>query len=174
MPEAPEIPEAKDPFEKRVALTIAILAICLSFVGNLGDNAKTEAIIKTNEAANQWGYYQAKSIKGQMAAMHGSLLSHLPGAQGGAPDQTEAERLTHEAERYESEKAAIKDQAESLQKIAAHDSSINDRCDQSALLLQIAVVVCSVSILAGSSKFWWAGMALGVAGMGYGLTAFLL
>jgi hypothetical protein len=61
MPDAPEIPEAKDPFEKRVALTIAIIAICLSFVGNLGDNAKTDAIIKTNEASDQWGFFQAKT-----------------------------------------------------------------------------------------------------------------
>ena len=44
--------------------------------------------------------------------------------------------------------------------LAAHFSgAINDRCDQSALLLQIAVVVCSVSILAQSHKFWWLGMS---------------
>jgi len=52
MPDAPEIPEAKDPFEKRVAVTIAILAVALAFIGNKGDNARTDAIIKTNEASN--------------------------------------------------------------------------------------------------------------------------
>ena len=57
MPDAPEIPEAKDPFDKRVALTIAIIAICLSFVSNLGDNAKTSAILKTSEASDQWNYF---------------------------------------------------------------------------------------------------------------------
>ncbi len=46
MAEAPEIPEAKDPFEKRVAVTIAVLAVVLAVVGNKGDNAKTDAIIK--------------------------------------------------------------------------------------------------------------------------------
>lgn len=61
MPDAPEIPEAKDPFDKRVALSIAIIAICLSFVANLGDNAKTSAILKTSEASDQWNYFQAKS-----------------------------------------------------------------------------------------------------------------
>lgn len=60
MAEAPEIPEANDPFEKQVAVTIACLAVVLAFIGNKGDNAKTDAIIKTNEASNQWGYFQAK------------------------------------------------------------------------------------------------------------------
>ena len=65
MPDAPEIPAAKDPFEKRAALTIAIIAICLSFVSNLGDNAKTSSILKTSEASDQWSYFQAKSTKAQ-------------------------------------------------------------------------------------------------------------
>jgi hypothetical protein len=153
MADSPEIPEAKDPFERRVALTIAIIAICLSFVGNLGDNAKTDAIIKTNEATNQWGYFQAKGIKGQMSAMEAELLTRLSG-----PSATEE----------------TKSEAERLQAQAAHESSINDRCDQSALLLQIAVVVCSVSILAQSHKFWWTGLVLGAAGIVVGATAFLL
>ena len=56
----------------------------------------------------------------------------------------------------------------------AHFSAINDRCDQAVLLLQIAVVVCSVSILAQSHKFWWLGMFLGAAGIGVGATAYFI
>ena len=50
MADTPEIPEATDPFEKRVAISIAVLAVIMSLVGNLGDNAKTSSIIETNEA----------------------------------------------------------------------------------------------------------------------------
>jgi hypothetical protein len=96
-------------FEKQVALTIAMLAICLCLIGNRGDNAKTDAIIKTNEASNQRGYFQAKGIKGQMA-----------------------------------------------------------------LVLQIAVIICSFAILAGSHRFWWAGMILGAAGIATSVSAFLM
>ncbi|MEA3211341.1 MAG: hypothetical protein QOE70_4398 [Chthoniobacter sp.] len=174
MAESPEIPEAKDPFERRVALTIAIIAIFLSFVANLGDNAKTDAIIKTNEASNQWGYFQAKGIKEQMSAMHADLVGRMSGAITAGANSTEVERLRTEVARYEGEKGEIKAKAELLQVEATHQSSINDRCDQSALLLQIAVVICSVSILAQSHKFWWAGMVLGAAGIAVGATAFFL
>jgi hypothetical protein len=174
MADAPEIPEANNPFDKQVALTIAILAICLSFIENLGDNAKTDAIIKTNEASNQWAYFQAKSIKGGMAEVHADLLSRLSGATPAEGTKEKLTQLAQQVAKYGTEKAEIQKKAEELQQAAGHQSSINDRCDQSALFLQIAVVICSVSILAKSPKFWWAGMALGVAGVAIGLTAFLM
>ena len=174
MSDTPEIPEATDPFEKRVAITIAILAVILSFIGNRGDNAKTEAIIKTNEASNQWGYFQAKSIKGQMAAMQGELLGALGGAQ---PDEARAKEIAHlhdQAARYDKEKEEIKKKAEELQQEAVRDSAINDRCDLAALLLQVGVVICSVAILSRWHAFWISGAALGLAGAIAGARAFFL
>jgi hypothetical protein len=174
MAESPEIPEAKDPFEKRVALTIAILAICLSLTGNHSDNAKTDAIIKTDEASNAWGFFQAKSIKGQMAAMHGDLLGRLAGGDAAEAAKKETARLHGEGERYDQEKSEIKEKAEELEKDAKHLLAVNVRCERAALLLQIAVIICSVAILARAHKFWLAGMALGAVGIAVSITAFLM
>lgn len=174
MAEAPEIPEAKDPFEKRAALTISIVAICLTFIGNLGDNAKTEAIIRTNQSSDQWGYFQAKGIKGQMAAMQASLLASLSGPNMTEEARADVARLKKEAERYEQEKGDIKKEAERLHHEATHDSAINDRCDNSSLFLQLSVVFCSVSILARSHKLWYLGILLGAVGAAIGVTAFLI
>lgn len=174
MPGAPEIPEAKDPFDKRVALTIAITTICLSFVANLGDNAKTSSILRTSEASDQWNFFQAKSTKAQIATMHGDLIMRLSSDERSDDARNQAIQLGQEARRYDVEKGDIKKQAEGLTAEAKHLTKINDRCDQAALLLQIAVVICSVSILSQSHKFWWLGMFLGVAGIGLGATAYLL
>jgi hypothetical protein len=174
MPDAPEIPEAKDPFEKRAALTIAIIAICLSFVANLGDNAKTSSILKTSEASDQWNFFQAKSTKALLSAMHGDLIMRLSSDDRSDDARNRAVQLGKDAQRYDVEKTEVKKQAEGLVAQAAHFGAINDRCDQSALLLQIAVVVCSVSILAQSHKFWWLGMLLGAAGIIVGATAYFI
>lgn len=174
MADAPEIPEAKDPFDKRVALTIAILAICLSFIANLGDNAKTSAILKTSQASDQWNYFQAKSTKALLAAMHGDLIMRLSSEERSGDATTRATQLGKDAQRYDVEKGEIKKEADSLVAQATHFSAINDRCDQSALLLQIAVVVCSVAILGQSHKFWWLGMLMGAAGVVVGATAYFL
>ena len=171
MPEAPEIPEANDPFEKRAAVTIAILAV----VGNKGDNAKTDAIIKTNEAANQWSYFQAKGIKGSIASAEQELLTLLAPSQNAPADLAKkAEQLRAKAEEYKTEQVEIKAHAEEAQKDAEHGSKINDRCDQGSLALQIAIVIASVSILARSRAFWIGSIVLGVIGIGIGIMAFLI
>jgi hypothetical protein len=174
MPDAPEIPEAANASDKKIALTIAILAVVLSVVNNLGDNSKTDAIIKTNEASNQWAYFQAKSIKEHMASMHAGLLSELGGASPSAEVRQSMARLYGEVEREEKEKSAIQKQARDLQQQAAQESKINDRCDLSALILQIAIVICSVAILSEWRPFWYVGIVFGVVGTAIGITAFLM
>lgn len=174
MPDAPEIPEAKDPFDKRVALTIAILAICLSFIANLGDNSKTSAILRTSEASDQWNFFQAKSTKALLSAMHGDTIMRLSTDERAEDARNRAIQLGKDAQRYDAEKMEIKKEAESLTAQAKHFSAINDRCDQAALLLQIAVIICSVAILGQSHKFWWLGMLTGAAGVVVGATAFLM
>ena len=148
MAEATEIPEASNPFEKRVALTIALLAVVLALVENLGDNAKTSAILKTNEAANQWSYYQSKSIKQKLYETESRLVGFLSTANEESQAKTKAE-IASVVARYQAEKGEIRQSAERLVAEAEANSRVNDRCDLASLLLQVAVVVCSVSILSG-------------------------
>ena len=107
MAETPELPEAKDPFERTIAMTIAIIAVVLAFVDNTGNNGQADAIVKTTAAANEWARYQSKSIKQNLAENNVALLSVL------APGNAEAakamlEETRKEVARYESEKAEIK------------------------------------------------------------------
>ena len=175
MPEAPEIPEAKDPFEKRVAVTIAILAVSLAVVGNKGDDAKTEAIIKTNEAANGYAYFQAKGIKGSIASAQAEMLTLLaPSPVSGGEIPKKIEALKAAAERYKEEQVDIKKDADKDKEEAKHESATNNRCDRGALALQIAIVIASVSILARSHIFWIASIILGIIGISIGVSAFML
>src|SRR5580693_7374962 len=54
---------AKDPFDKRVAATMAILAATLAIVSVLGHINTTEELLLQQKASDQWSYYQAKSIR---------------------------------------------------------------------------------------------------------------
>jgi len=186
MAEAPEIPEANDPFSKQVAITIALLAVVLAVIENKGDNAKTDAIIKTSEAANRWGYYQSKSIKQNLYETELEILSHLrpPALDSGVVDpeaavrrkavQASIDKAAATAKRYDSEKGDIKKEAEQFEAAAEANGKINDRCDHAALSLQIAVVICSVAILSRWKLFWYIGMGLGVAGALIGMSTFWL
>lgn len=172
MSNVPEIPEARDRFEKTVAISIAVVAVFLSWISNRGDDAKTNAIVKTNEATNKWGHFQSKSIKERLIAAALELESNRKGAAAdGDPHSRLPASLRNEVERYRNEKAALEQEAENLQAQAARNLRINDRCGTGSLLLQVAIVIASMAILARSRSFWIAGMLLAATGSLIGISS---
>ena len=86
---------------KKIALLIAVIALCLALSETLGKGAQTESISKNVEASNLWAFFQAKSIRRtnvQTAAETGKLIL------GVASDETN--------------KAAVQKQIEDWQKTA--------------------------------------------------------
>ncbi len=172
MADAPELPEAKDSYERLIALSIAILAVILAFVDNTGDNAKTDGILKTTEAANKWAYFQSKSIKGNLAENSATLLGLLTPVDPVAAKAKQDEMAT-EVSRYDSEKKQLMAEAQELEKQVAHSMAIDDRADEAALLLQVAVVICSIAILVRWKTIYFSGLAIGALGIAAAFRAFL-
>lgn len=156
-----------------VALTIAILAVVLAFVDNTGNNGQADAIVKTTLASNEWARYQAKSIKENLAENNVVLLSLLSPADAAAA-KAKLEELKSEVTRYEGEKKEIRLTAESLVKEAQQGQAIDDRCDIATLLLQIAVVVCSIALLVHWKPIFYVGLVTGIAGVAVSVTAFMM
>lgn len=171
MSDAPEIPEAKSGFEKKVAVSIAILAVFLSFIENKGDNAKTDSILKTTAAANKWAHFQSKSVKEHMAQ---STLTILGLVDKTAKDGPEWKSLSDNVIRYGKEKDELQAEARGIEAEAEHNGAINDRCDLASLLIQIAIIFSSIAILAEIRSIWLIGVLLGLAGCMVGVTAFLM
>ena len=48
---------------KRIALLIAVIALCLALSEMLGKGAQTESISENVASANLWAFFQAKSIR---------------------------------------------------------------------------------------------------------------
>jgi hypothetical protein len=173
MSEAVELPEAKDPYERRVAITIAAIAVGLALISVMGSNAKTEGLLAATRASNQWAYFQAKSIKEHNVGAQRELLGMLTGVD----EAKRAEKIkSHTAQlaAYEKEKEAIKVKAEKLEEEVERNTRIDERCDLAELLLQVAIVLGSVAILVHWKLFWFLAIALGASGAGAGITAFLM
>ena len=49
--------------DKRIALLIAILALCLAVVETGAKSSQTEALTRNVEAANLWAFFQARTIR---------------------------------------------------------------------------------------------------------------
>lgn len=162
MADTPEIPEAKDPFEKRVAISIAIMAVLLSYISMRGDNAKTDAVIETSKEANTWAQYQSKSLKQNLRQFELNMISLTAVAAPDAAKRTES--LNADVERYDSEMKKLTTEANDHRAEADKGSAMNDRCDFAGLFLQIAIVIASVAILSRQHLLWF--ISLGLAAFG--------
>ena len=69
MPEEP-----KEKWLNYLALTTVILAVCATLSTFKGAAFSTRSVLSKTQAANQWAYYQAKSIKGYLYEMQKEAL----------------------------------------------------------------------------------------------------
>ena len=141
---------------QQVAIFSAILATVGAIISLLGGDSQNKAMLYKNEAVlerahatDQWNFYQAKSIKQNMAEI----------AAANATDPKVAEKYRAEAERYKKEKGEVEKDAKT------HDEAYkawNDKSEHaghphhflaiSITLLQIAIALASITVL--TQKRW--------------------
>ena len=173
MAESIELPEAKDPYERRVAITIAAIAAVLAAISVTGSNAKTEALLAASRASNSWAYFQSKSIKEHTFEVQRELLGVLVGVNEVKRDSL-VRSYGAKLATYEKEKEEIRSKAEQLEKEVEHHTKVDERCDLAELLLQIAIVLGSVAILVHWRLFWYLAIALGGTGGLVGISSLLI
>src|SRR5258705_10898335 len=92
---------------RKIALLIAVIALCLALSETLGKGAQTESISKNVEASNLWAFFQAKSIRRtvvQATAEHAKLSLGTTGDDAAkAALQKQIENWQKTAARYRSE-----------------------------------------------------------------------
>jgi hypothetical protein len=155
---------------KHVSLAISILAVLVAMVTVVGHRTHTEAILLQTRAADQWNQYQAKKIRQQQTALTADLLALQPSANSANVEKKLAEYHSHldkwdEDLKDEQEKAVqLEEKVELAERRAA-------RYDLAEALLQIAVVLSSITLLTRSKSYYFFGLALGLAGLLWGASA---
>ena len=178
MPEGIELPEGREergdnPFLVSVSVTIAVLAVLVAADTLLGHRAHTEELLLQSQATDQWAYYQAKNIRLHEMQSVADLLGAL------APqdkEKTEAlhEKYKKEVERYEGDKDDIGEKAKELEKERDLVSRRADRFDGGEALIEVGLVICSMTLLTKRRGYWLAGMLIAAGGVTFALTAFIL
>jgi Domain of unknown function (DUF4337) len=173
--ELPEVPEGRQEYRYTlpVSLTISILAVLVASAALLSHRAHTEELLRQSQATDQWAYYQAKNIRWHEVQSIADLLGAL------APQDKEKtalvrERYLKEVERYESDKDQISDKAKELEKERDLVSRRADRFDGGEALLEVGLVICSITLLTKRRAFWFTGMFVGALGVVMALTGLFL
>jgi heme/copper-type cytochrome/quinol oxidase subunit 4 len=171
--------EKKDKWIMGVALTTTILAVCAAISSLRAGAYSTRIQVYTTKEANSWAYYQSKSIKEHNFRLQRDIFRLQRLLEDGNPEARNftEERLKEydkEVSRYEKEKDEIKDQAEKLIKDQEVLKEHNSNFALAVMLLQIAILMSSVSALIRKKYMWFVGLGFGVFGLVYMANGFFL
>jgi len=156
-----------------VAVTLSILAVLVAIATLLGHRTSTEEIILQTKATDQWALFQAKNIRLHEMQGFADLLGTLSPVD---KEKTEAlrEKYLKETGRYEQEKDEVSEQAKELEKERESSNRRADRYEAGEVILEIALIICSLTLLTKKRIFWLFGIALGLIGLGTTLSGFLI
>lgn len=192
---------AHDPFDKRVTVTIAIVAALLAAVTLLSHRAHNQTLqlqLQANDsftkATNAWNRYQSKKNRQYLYQTADKQTRILRGHPLWSKDkdsdamkqwnqdadkdvqfwQKQSKQYKKDTDKIEKEARDHTAEAEKLKKESVHVHHLGDRYDLAELGVEIGLVLCSLAVLTKKRGFWFSGMACGAVGvvlMGIGVYA---
>jgi hypothetical protein len=158
---------AKEPFDKKVALTMAIIAALLALVSVMGRILSTEEVLAQQKASDQWAFYQAKDIRRYDSEIAQDVLKALK-----SPDlEAQLKHYSGNAEKYDKDREGIREKAEEFEKERDHTGKQGRSLEIGEVFLEIAIVLASLAILSKRPIAWYASMLSALSGVGLALTA---
>jgi Domain of unknown function (DUF4337) len=177
---------ARDDFKKRAAVVIAFFAMLLAITGLGGNNATKEAINENIQASNAFNFFQAKNMRQTSLVLAANDVELAWANTPGLPESAKAALRDKLADyrktiaRYESEPETGEGKKELLVKAREHEQKRDHALkqdpyfDYAEALLQIAIVLISVSIVADQRWLSLVGGGLGLVGGLLMINGFLL
>jgi len=171
LPNPSELHEhAENTFSRRVALVTAVFAVVLAIAALGGNHAMKEMLLSQQQSSDQWAFYQAKVIRehqyrGQKMVVETQLAD--PSTVKGAEREKLAAlagKFAEEEKRYNAEKKDIEKDAKKLEHERDLFRERHPYFEFGEVLLQIAIVSASVSILSTSRQMFWFSLVLAVLG----------
>jgi hypothetical protein len=164
---------------KRVALLIAVIALCLAFSETLGKSAQTSALNFQIEASNLWNFFQAKNIRRTSTIIASEqakidLIAATNDAQKAAMTK-QIDEWSKTAARYRSEPEAGGGKGEGtteLMRRAIEEQKHRDTAlaryhhyEIASAAFQIGIVLASATVITGIVALSFLAAGLGVLGL---------
>lgn len=159
-----------------VAVTTTCLAVMTAIAAARGAACVTKTQILTALESSNWAYYQAKSIKQNLAESQKNAFEvEILGATNDAQKTLYEEKIktvTQDISRYDSEKNTIKKEAENAAATNKLLAKKGNFFSAAVVFFQIAIMLSSVSALLKKKLMWIVGLVFGAIStvlLAYGL-----
>ena len=148
-----------------VALSSALLAGFAAVASLIAGHHANEAMMSQIESADQWSFYESKSIKEAQLKGKADILNAL-----GKPVPDTDEKKVAE---YERDKEQIQKKAEDFEKDAQSHLRTHESLASSVTMFQIAIAVGAISVLMRRRSFWLGSLVVGTIGVFFLIQALL-
>ena len=156
---------------KLIGLLISVLALCLAVSEMLGKSAQTHALGLTIEASDTWNFYQAKTIR--QTTLRTSMEGLRLQADASKPEvEKQLSAWKSNIDRWESEPSTNEGRQELMKKAKGIEAERDGFLEQyhayefASLLIQLGIVLSSVTLLTSIMWFSAGSIGLGLAGRG--------
>jgi hypothetical protein len=149
---------------KPVSFTMSVLAVLVAIVTVLGHRTHTQAVLEQARASDQWNLYQAKKIRQYNTTLAEDLLSNVAVADKAKAGSTLATYKAH-LSKWDSDLSAEQETAHKFEEQVEVAESKASWFDLGEAMLEIALVVTSITLLTRQRMYWVLGMIFGAAGL---------
>ncbi len=164
---------AKDQSLRPVSFTMSVLAVLVALTTVLGHRTHTEAVLNQARASDQWNLYQAKKIRQYNTELTADLLTALPIRDQDAANKVTGSYKSH-LEKWNEDLTEEEQHAKELESEVRKAERHADRFDLGEALLEIGLVITSITLLTRQRVYWWIGTGFGAVGFGISAWAFFI
>lgn len=164
--------EKKESWLNVLALTTVILAVCATLATFKGGGHSTRSVLRQSQASDQWAFFQAKSIKGNLYELEKDRIAReLKALDAKAPAERGLELrkamddLAQKVAKYDGEKAQIQKEATRLEAERNEAQLHSQAFGLAVIFLQIAILLSSIAALLKKKPVWVFGLAVGAVGL---------
>ena len=156
-----------------VAFTMSVLAVLVAVTTVLGHRTHTQAVLEQNKATDQWNFYQAHKIRANETELASDLLGVVSIGDKDGASKLARSYADHE-KKWADELKQEQDEAEAIEKKVAQHEARADRFDLAEAMLEIGLVITSVTLLTKHTAYWYLGLVFSACGIVSAISAFFL
>lgn len=164
---------AREKSLRPVSFTMSVLAVLVAVVTVLGHRTHTEAVLEQARASDQWNEYQAKKIRQYDTQLTVDLLTAVPVSNPAAAAKISDAYKAH-LQKWNDDLTEEQNKATEFEREVRRSERHANRFDLAEALLEISVVITSITLLTRQRAYWYLGIAFGAAGVFIAAWAFLI
>lgn len=153
----------RDPSLLPVSFTMSVLAVMVAVVTLLGHRAHTHEVVAQIRATDTWAEYQAVNTRRHTYEVFGQFIEITPPKDPAAAKKMR-DSFLQQSEQYDKRRRELRAEAEHLEEDVRHEERRADRFDFGEALLEVALVITSITLLTRRRPFWYLGTVIAIAG----------